>query len=54
MANQQPRVQAVGVKNGKIAMVGSLDELAKAKERQRYPGARPNRQNCSARLYRQP
>jgi predicted amidohydrolase YtcJ len=31
MANQQPRVQAVGVKNGKIAAVGSLDELTKAK-----------------------
>jgi predicted amidohydrolase YtcJ len=31
MANQQPRMQAVGVKNGKIAMVGSLDELTKAK-----------------------
>jgi predicted amidohydrolase YtcJ len=31
MANQQPRAQAVGVKNGKIAAVGSLDELTKAK-----------------------
>jgi predicted amidohydrolase YtcJ len=31
MTNQQPRAQAVGVKNGKIAAVGSLDELTKAK-----------------------
>jgi len=31
MANQQPRTQAVGVKNGKIAVVGSLDEFTKAK-----------------------
>ena len=30
MANQQPRVQAVGVKNGKIAGVGSWNELTKA------------------------